>query len=478
MSHLTRRRLLQLSGLAMGSALCGPLVRDVWAATPKPSRLVIVVEGNCFYPSTVASTATHAAVAAAGGASFAGQFYGSTSRYKHKTPLTVLDSGLGTAPALAPLAAAGLASKAAVVLGLSSEITGGGHSTRHGALSCMRGGSAPGGPTIDTVLGAKLKRSSPFDVVRLGAEESSARVSYATCAFAARRAAPIVLNTADAFRRLFGIAVSGSSNPAVAQNARLLDFVRKDVDAAMATFSGSSAERAKLEAYAMAVEGLRGRNTQLASMASGVLPYAPPAPAGEETDVLERLAVHFDLATAALMGGLTNVAVLVSGPGGGLGNVYRSIYESIPGWPTQALGMNRHILQHGIQIPLHQQAITAVTRRHVELIASMAQKLAAVPEPSGGGTMLDHTAIVFLSDNGEAHHSAAREWPVLLVGGSALGLKTDGRTVVYPTTGSSRRQLSNMFNTVGYAVGETTLDEFGGEGPLRVAPGPLSEVFA
>ena len=91
--------------------------------------------------------------------------------------------------------------------------------------------------------------------------------------------------------------------------------------------------------------------------------------------------------------------------------------------------------------------------------------------------MLELTAIVFMSDNGDEHHSTGREWPVLVVGGSRLGLKTDGRAVIYPAYDEdTNRQVSNLFNTLGYAAG-LELDEFGQEDKTRKAPGPLSELF-
>jgi hypothetical protein len=66
-----------------------------------------------------------------------------------------------------------------------------------------------------------------------------------------------------------------------------------------------------------------------------------------------------------------------------------------------------------------------------------------------------------------------------MLGGNALGLKTDGRTVVYPGFGAANnRQVSNLFNSLGHAFGDSTFDLFGLEGPSRIAPGPLSELYA
>ena len=95
------------------------------------------------------------------------------------------------------------------------------------------------------------------------------------------------------------------------------------------------------------------------------------------------------------------------------------------------------------------------------------------------GSMLDNTVIVFISDNGEQHHSTASEFPVVLIGGKNLGLNTGGRTIVYPgvdTGGSGHRQVSNLWNTLGHLAGDP-LDTFGKEGPYRVATGPLTELL-
>ncbi len=65
------------------------------------------------------------------------------------------------------------------------------------------------------------------------------------------------------------------------------------------------------------------------------------------------------------------------------------------------------------------------------------------------------------------------------LGGNNLGLKTDGRTVIYPGNGAgNNRQVSNLFNTLGHAAGNSTFDTFGNEGATRITPGPLSELLS
>ena len=86
-------------------------------------------------------------------------------------------------------------------------------------------------------------------------------------------------------------------------------------------------------------------------------------------------------------------------------------------------------------------------------------------------------SIVYIGDNGEQHHSTASEFPVLIIGGESSGLRTGGRTLVYPGLGSAgHRQVSNLWNTLGHVAG-VELDAFGTEGPTRVAPGPLGELM-
>jgi hypothetical protein len=190
------------------------------------------------------------------------------------------------------------------------------------------------------------------------------------------------------------------------------------VRAALATFRGNSNERIKLERYLDSLETLRSRESQLQGMAAQVRPLLPPAPAvnpliqgaGTPPDSLKWFEAQFEIATTALLGGLTNTVVLATGTSGFDVSYDPSISSS-----------GRHDLQHGIDNDGNWTAIAAVTRKHVELVAKLARALEATPELHASGSMLDHTAIVFMSDNGEQHHSEGREWPTLVVGGECAG---------------------------------------------------------
>ncbi len=496
MPTLSRRGLLKGFGFGAGAAFFTPFFREALAAGPVARRFVIVVEGNCTEPICFQSAATQAAIEAQATSSTTGRRW-SYNLYGHTSPIEVAAGDLGTAKALDHLLSDGsrvdLTTKSAVLLGLSSRITGGGHTTSFGALSSSRSTPAkPAGQTIDTWLADKpqVKGATPFDAVRVGMDSSGGILANATCAFDIGRSAPVTLDPTLAYGNLFGFIPGSAGSQDFTRRTLQLDFALDDVNAALAAFGGNSRERAKLEAYLDSLLIIRQRQDDLSAIAAGIDPADPstafPAPVDPTTNPLYGTGDHFDIleaqfenVTAALLGGLTHVAVITSGTGGGFGYVdYQRVLQNHPSVPA---GLGRHDLQHGAGgdpagTGAYVDAIHDVSREHVRLVANLARALDAVPE--GNGTMLDHTAILYLSDNGEQHHSSASEWPVLMIGGGELGLRTDGRTIVYPGADDStnNRQLSNLFNTLGYAAGEV-LDDFGQEGETRIAEGPLSELL-
>jgi hypothetical protein len=487
MNDISRRRFLQGAMAAAGAGLLAPGLRFKNAAAALPTakpRVVIVLEGNGIYSRAFISDMARAKINQYASPPLTTSQMVTDTSYGHRAPLMVTPGDIHTAATLSPLKAFGVDSKSAVVLGLSNTIAGGGHSSFQGGLACARGGAsnAPS-ETIDAVLARNIGNTTPFDALRLGVLTLQDRLSYDTCAYGTGRPAVISANPVDAYNRMFGAIARGASDPQIAMRADRLAFAKGDVAATLSKLPKISAnERAKLVSYQRAIEQAQTLQDRLLALGGSVA--VPPGPTGAafdpyfSKDCMDRLGVQFSLATAALIGGLTNVVVLASGPGGGLSNIYPSVLSTVPGWRPENYQLNRHTLQHSIYAPLYPEAILAITQKHVELVSKMAQTLDATAV-AGGGTLLDNTLIIFMSDNGEQHHSQGREWPILLIGGKALGMQTDGRTVVFPRVGEpNNRQVSNLWNTVGHATGDDTMNQFGKEGTLRIAPGPLSEIFS
>jgi hypothetical protein len=493
---LSRRMFLKQAGLGAGAAMALPWLKHrAQAQEMIPRRFVIVLEGNAIEPiNFLADSARSAIESAPGGGTVEGRWF--PKSYPDEV-LSVLETGnFESGPALGALKGeageVSLVDKSAVVFGLSSLVTGGGHSAHHGALGCSRSSPAsPGGITIDSYLSKldSVRQGSPFEALRVGVGNPSEDLNYQTCAFGPGRPAAIMLNPVRVYETLFGSVAGGAAQQSFENRSDLLEFAIADAEANLlrldSIFSLHSRERMKMTSYVDSLHNLRQRQTLLSDAAGGwparLSMYRPddPTPTGPgtpegQTDALIPLETQFDMVSAALKSGLTNMAVIASGTGNGHFNVtYRSVNDSVAGLESD---LDRHNMHHGsTDSPAEQSGIREVTRRHTNLVARLARDLESVPE--GNGTMLDHTVIVFMSDNGESHHSSAADWPMLLIGGGALGLQTGGRTVVYPNSDSAgHRQVSNFFNTLGYCAG-VQLNDFGREGAKRIAEGPLPELL-
>ncbi len=484
---MNRRHFLTALGLGAGAPLLAPFFSSILRAqdgSAAPRRVVIFVEGNGLEANAVLSPTVKQAIVDAGGSN---PRYASRG-YNHMTALEVEGAALAEAPSLGSLAASGgeisLENRAALIMGLSSKITGGGHSTGHGALSCSRKRKAgPSRASIDTVLSHadSFKGLTPFDAVRLGVENGSSSVVYGTCAYGKNKPAPIMINPTAAFNVLFGSVSTGQGRKVFVEKNDLLDFTRADINRALNSLPGSSPERAKLEDYLESVEALITRQSQIETMGSTLSDVKPTEPSESglysSSDPFERMSAQTDLAIAALKGGLTQLVVITMGAEGEHG-FSMSYPQLLNLYPDRKL-MGGHDLRHGAEDGNADciNVLHGVTREYVSNMTRMARALEATPEFGHTGSMLDHTAMIYMSNNGEKHHSQASEWPVLMLGGNKIGFKTDGRAVVFPKESrDAHRQVSNLFNTLGHAAG-LDLNEFGEEALSRKAPGPLDEIW-
>ncbi len=485
---LTRRRLLTTSGVLAGSALTlglgglGGLTlgsRPTRAADGDPRRVVIFLEGNGTRPKCMRDPLTLETLEG-----LAGKPIESSRDYGHDDPVLLAKAPLSEARALGSLAAGqgqiSLVERSALVLGLSATYLGGGHSTDFGALSAAKTPAGPAAATIDTVLAGipEVRGATPFDVVRVGVAAAGTPLNYSSCAFAKGKPAPILLSPGDAYASLFGSVASGEAGEEFLARKELLEFAIDDLARELKSFTGSTRGRAKLETHEASLLAMLARNEQILGMKAKLLAHKPAGPGEQDPDPyasidpLDQLRAQVDIATGALLAGLTNVVVVSLGSGS---YYWSSEYPSLaPLYPGGKL-MGGHDLRHADTEETH-EVLHELTARSIGEMARMARALAAQPE--SGGTMLDNTLLLHMSDNGERHHSNSEEWAMLLVGGNNLGFKTDGRSVTYPRSGHpNNRQTSNLFNSLLHGAGLPT-DDFGhGTPETRVAPGPLAELW-
>lgn len=455
---LDRRSILKGASLGAGAGVLGPLVRQLEAqaaggAAPPPARFLFVLLPNgcpaaeinpVDFPllphdkrkdlvvEPIGDRKLHPSMAAV---------------EKYKARVTVLQGLSGTC-ANCP----------------GSEESAGGHSKAWAALGAfMAMNNTVPAATVDWAVGNA--GGGLFDNLCLGVtKDPSTTVVYDVSASGPGRKNPTLCTPTLAYNTLFGSVASGRAAQEFAAKTNVLDFLARDVATLRAAVG--SAERDKLDAHLHAYETLRGRQAGLTARGDALKKHAPPV-TDKFTSPVEthRLSAQFDLAAAALAGGLTT-SVTISCAGG----------RAFNNFAFTGLGIETglHGIGHASKYEDYATPMAKIRSYVFAEIAGVMDKLAAVPE--GNGTVLDNTLVVFTSDFGEAHHAQTKEWPFVLIGTLGGRLKA-GRVLVYPPfMARGHKALNHLYTTLMYTVGkrpktfgtpDVKLKDFDMTGPLQ-----------
>ena len=361
--------------------------------------------------------------------------------------------------------------KLTIIQGLSGKMTLSGHSAHYGALGGYKASAhaPPLHATIDGHLSEKLP--SVFNHVGFKMGEGSQGVTFpAISAKGKGQQLPFQQNPMAAFENLFGsILEGGDLKKKYTLTGNVLDAMSADITKLQKSLPGT--EQEKLDHYLNGFEALRNRRLKLVSM-QNILRENAPELDDKYTSRFKthHLEAHFDMASAALISGLTNVITVHAD---GLDSVYSGI----------GIGNNVHAIGHGAGYATFsaQDCRNAIRTFHIDLVATMAAKLKAVPE--GDGTMLDNTIIVYTSDNAAKHHSIGADWPMVVLGNMGGKLKSKGRYLAYPQYGrpDHKHTICNWFTTLCHLAG-IPQDLFGQPdmalGKAKDQSGPLNELLA
>ncbi|MEM7233662.1 MAG: DUF1552 domain-containing protein [Planctomycetota bacterium] len=466
MTTLNRRELLKGVSSAAGSALLWPLLRQVQAASDPataPKRFVFVVRSNGLRPWGIVPEK----LAAQGEDGFKQDKVFDEALTAH----TFHESLRSLEP---------LKKYVTVVLGLSGRAgaVSDPHTANFGALGMYRSdqGSPPAAETIDAALASALPGIFKHVGFKMGSTGETI-AHPALSAWGKNKPIPFYCSPLLAYQQLFGsLAKSDKLKTASELDAHLLDFMVDDIQRVQKSLSGS--EREKLGHYLEGFESLRDRRVRLATLDDSARVHVPSI-TDKYNSPLEthRLEAHFDMATAALIAGLTNVITIDADDLGahytGLGLGEKSVH---------GIGHLSDDFKKGRDTNFADgtdgtKARNIVRKFQADLIASMAEKLRKVPE--GDGNMLDNTLIVLLSDAGHVHHANYQHFPLVLVGNTGRKLKT-GRFLHFPSYGQpGNRTLGSFYLSLLHAAGKPR-DAFGQldlKLPKREQVEPLSELF-
>lgn len=453
----TRRHALKNLSLGAGSFLLTPLLNSIRlqaAGNPDalPKRFVFVVKSSGIVPEGITPE----------------PFAGVEARNESLANVALPESMAALEP---------FKDQLSIVQGLSGKMCRGGHSSWFGAMGVyMTGGEHDRGAILRATADAELAKLSPapFNHVGLAVRGPALSNAYGgvlypgITATAANKELPFQGSPDLAFQQLFGSAASasGQGQARFRMQKNLLDFMVDDVRKVNDAIPSS--EKNKLDTYLSAFEELQVRHTRLTNMSERIKANAPSLDDKFTSEVEEiRQEAHFDLASAALIAGLTNCVTLR------LDNL-TTVYSNL------GLSKHNHGIGHNESSRSQEECRDVIREHHCGLLADMARKLKAVPE--GDGTMLDNTIIIFFSDSANKHHGDCVEWPYLVLGGCGGKLNIPGRYIRFPKYGDPGcRTIGNWWTTLLNAFGNP-MEHYGNEdlvlkqngGSYR---GPLNELI-
>ena len=486
MARIHRRSFLERLGLGAGAFLLGPsvnsLVRQAHGQTGA-KRFVLMVQGNGMNYEDFAPPGLKPKELKAAGVSD-----------------TQLHSGAFTQ---LPDMFKGLEAHTQNLLlcdGLSNQTGEYDHSAWYGATTCLpstpQGRGAPGGISFDQyVAQSALGKGTIYPSVVLGPHHGGKgeggipedrTIGNIIFASGKGQPVPVAMHATAAYQQYIAKAVQApevmTGPPPYARRKKILDFVREDVRRTQAALA--SVEKAKLDQILDAFETLDKRMAELTKSPPGQIDLQPIT---KEPPLEERVKLHFQIWTTALVANLTNVVAFSAeatsvncmwlGLGFRLGAHQHGHYE----WEKEPL-----VQQNPGMNPLDE-----VHKFHAGLLGQTIDTLKAVNE--GDRSLFDNTVIMWLNDGAEEHHPLLHRWPVLLASGDKGPLRTGGRFFRYPVFESFNkatpsansvakgrptggRCLADLYQTVAAALGVPT-STFG-TGGTELVQGPLPEIAA
>lgn len=370
-----------------------------------------------------------------------------------------------------------------IMQGLSSKVCKGPHGGHYGVLGAYTSGdhAPPRKETLDATLAKQFPGIFPHLAFHIGTKPGELFRYLKISAQGKNTRTPAYASAMLAYKDIFGTVLTGESAKIdTAANRNLMDFLVDDVKRAKKSLN--STEKEKLDHYLHGFEALRDRQVKLTKMGDSLGKHAPALDDKYTSEIeTHRLEAHFDLAAASLITGLTNVVTIRTDE---LDVRYQGFeHERMKSISLHEIGHTADVEGTTDRFDSNwkqgREMRGKIRTFQMELLASLAGKLKAVPE--GDGTMLDNTVIVFLSDAGSQHHTGYENMPLLVLGNLGGAFKP-GRYLHYPTYNQpDHRVLANLHMSLLHAAGMPS-DRYGdrdlGLGEAINQDGPLAELMA
>ncbi len=353
-----------------------------------------------------------------------------------------------------------------IINGLHGRHTSPSHSAFFGALGGYRGGDGvpPSAATIDFELSKALPQTLlPHLCIGMDSIENMTTKPTLATLSASGAGQPIFMysDPNQLYQTLYGGISTGDIR--LQHEARSNVLSQIEILAATKGRALPASDQLRYGQYVQGfndINGLRGRLDTVAEQLRKFAPkvderYSKPEFETDWHDVL------LDLGISALVSGITNTLTIGSGRG-----------EIFGAWKGLGVEQQGHNLGHmeqpdnPIWIKIRQYNSRMLVRI-MEALESQAE---------GSGTMMDHTLIVYTSNNADKQHTNGANWPVMLLGNLDGAMKTGCFTQL-----DGKRPINALFATLLRAAGQDC-DRFNMNDNLAkkfdASTGPLREVLA
>ncbi|MCA8987830.1 MAG: DUF1552 domain-containing protein [Planctomycetaceae bacterium] len=437
---LNRRAMLR--GMASGvSALCGTsLLPGLSMASPStnttPKRIIFFLQNQGFDPKTCIPAGMKSS--------------GSLANVKLPEPISPLEP---------------YKDRLHIINGLHGLHTSPSHSAFFGALGGYRGsdGVPPSGPTIDYELSKALPQTLlPHLCIGMDSMENMTTKPTIATLSASGAGQPIFMhsNPNHLYQMLYGGISSGDIR--LQHEARSAVFNQIEQLASNNGRTLPAADRQRYGEYVRGFNDVNGLRNRLDSVAEHLRQFAPEVDERYtnpefETDWHD---VLLDLGISSLTSGITNTLTIGSGRG-----------EIFGAWKGLGIDQQGHNLGHMDQ-PDNPIWIK-IRQYNSRMLVKIMEALESIPE--GSGTMMDHTLIVYTSNNADKQHTSGSNWPVMLLGNFDGAFKTGCFTQL-----DGKRPINALYASLLRAAGQNC-DRFNMTDQLArkfdSGNGPLGEIL-
>lgn len=319
----------------------------------------------------------------------------------------------------------------------------GGHFAMSSFLSGVRTADAKGMPegniTLDQRAAETLGGATRFPTLALGSESGI----HGGCLMSWTRSGtrvPPISTPRELFRKLFisdGAADIAASLDRLDMKGSILDAVQGDAKSLQRHLVQRDKE--KLDEYFTSVRDVE-KQIELRRKWAHVPKPEAKIDEPNNKDFVSDLPVMYDLIALALQTDSTRIATLEIGGD----------------FEASAFGLNGgyHGLSHHGQREDAIKGLIKMERYQVEQFARFLEKLKSIQD--GGGTLLDHSMVLFGSGMGNANSHQNTNLPIILAGG---GLK-HGEHKAYPANGLGKQPLCNLYLSMLQRFG-AEVDKFG-----------------